>query len=165
MMQSYDSNSCEAPFWVAKPMRAFPRGKTQKELQCLQILPRVGWDIDIDKLDKAGLVDDPYVTQGGIQSVAWQDWPWVEYPNILYIQMPSISTLVRVFVPIKVLDGYNFCINGWVSLFYQSRVLQTQNPLQPLLNTRKGSQLLRLSHGLLPNGRHCNMWALYILVW
>ena len=69
-----------------------------------------------DKLDKVGLVDDPYATQGGIQSVDWRDWPQVEYPDVYnyLIQTPCIYTgeSLRAY---KSLDGYNFCVNGWVS--------------------------------------------------
>ena len=40
-----------------------------------------------EKLDRAGLIDDPYVTQEqGIQSMDWQEWPRVEYPDV-YIQL------------------------------------------------------------------------------
>ena len=88
-----------------------------------------------ERLDKAGLIDDPYVTQEqGIHSVDWQD-----------------------------------CINGWVSnmLVYQSCIHRRPNTLLLLLNTRRGSQVLRLSPGLLPkwNLRHHNMWALHLYGW
>ena len=48
-----------------------------------------------ETFDKAGLIDDPYVTQEqGIQSVDWQDWPRVEYPDVYnYLtHTPSVYT-------------------------------------------------------------------------
>ena len=69
------------------------------------------------KMEKAGLVDDPYFTrEQGIQSKPWQNWPRVEYPDMYnyLIQTPSTYTgeSLRAY---KSLDGYNFCVNGWVS--------------------------------------------------
>ena len=58
-----------------------------------------------EKLDKAGLIDDSYVMQEqGIDSVNWQDWPRVEYPDVYnyLIQTPSLYTGERAFVHIKV---------------------------------------------------------------
>ena len=69
------------------------------------------------KVERAGLVDDPYVTlEQRIQSEDWQNWPRIEYPDIYnyLIQTPSIYTgeSLRAY---KSLDGYNFFLNGWVS--------------------------------------------------
>ena len=99
-----------------------------------------------EKLDKAGLIDDPYVMQEqGIDSVNWQDWPRVEYPDVYnyLIQTPSLYTgeSLRAY---KSLDGYNFCVKAGfrTCVCYLYRVRQTPNSLVVLSSTHKGSLLL-----------------------
>ena len=66
-----------------------------------------------EKLDKAFLIDDPYVMDElGIHSM---DWPRVEYPNScnFLIQLPSLCTSESLNT-YKRLYGYNFCVNGFL---------------------------------------------------
>ena len=64
-----------------------------------------------ETFDKAGLIDDPYVTQEqGIHAVDWQGWPRVEYPDV-YNYLPSVYTGESLHA----YKGYNSCINGRVS--------------------------------------------------
>ena len=90
-------------------------------------------------LNKAGLVDDPYVTQEQrIQSEDWQNWPRVEFPDI-YIQLsystPSVYTgeSLRAY---KSLDGYTPDIKlVFGSVKHSQRISAT--PLKPWVAARK----------------------------
>lgn len=56
------------------------------------------------------------MNEQGTPSLEWQVWPQVEYPDFdnYLIQTPSIYTgeSLRAY---NSLDGYNLCVNGWVS--------------------------------------------------
>ena len=116
-----------------------------------------------EELDKAGLIDDPYVMQEqGIDSVNWQDWPRVEYPDVYnyLIQTPSLYTgeSLRAY---KSLDGYNFCVNGWVCATYtayarrQTRYWFCQALTKALCYSSKAL-------GCYQNGRNDSMRALHV---
>ena len=96
-----------------------------------------------EKLDKAGPIDDPYVTQEqGVHSVDWQDWPRVEYPDIYnyLIQTPSIYTgeSLRAY---KSLDGYDFCVNGWVSNVSVLQIMHTRNTKLVIASVKHSQRL------------------------
>ena len=94
-------------------------------------------------MNKAGLIDDPYVMQEqGIHSVDWQDWPRVEYPDVYnhLIQTPSIYTgdSLRAY---KSLDGYNFCVNGWVSNVSVLPIMHTPNAKLTIASVKHSQRL------------------------
>ena len=93
-------------------------------------------------MDKAGLIDDPYVTQEqGVHSVDWQDWPRVEYPDVNYlIQTPSIYTCESLRAS-KSFDSYNFCVNGWVSNVSVLQIMPTPNTKLVIASVKHSQRL------------------------
>lgn len=69
----------------------------------------------VQKLEKLGGVDDPYLQEPSVVGEDWKGWPSVEYPDIYnyLIQTPSLYT-GESLKAYKSLEAYNYYVNGWI---------------------------------------------------
>ena len=74
-----------------------------------------------EKLAMLGKMKDPYFTinhASSEESMDWQTWPSVEYPDIYnyFVATPSSYTKQELKA-YKSLEGYNYFVDGWVPCY------------------------------------------------